>query len=73
MIAAIAKWQKPSPPPTITTDADDTVTSPAAAFSWKAHRTKVIVMKSYLGDGMQLLHGGGSGPNATAFRYELTV
>ena len=72
--AAIANCNASSPPPTITTGANGTMTIPAAAFASAADGAKVKVMKSFDGDGTQITYdGGGSVAANTTIRYDVTV
>jgi hypothetical protein len=75
--ALIAKWNTPSAPPKVTTDAAGTINIPAAAFSNDTGLTtaKVAVMKSYTEDDTQLMHYGGNyyEPNTTALVYHVTA
>ena len=69
--ALIAKWPVESPPPKITTDSAGTVTIPAGAFA-STTSTAIEVMKSFGGNGEQLLHAD-INPNTSAVVYEITV
>jgi hypothetical protein len=73
--ALIAKWNTAVPPPKATTDADGTITVPAAAFSAGLTTAKVAVMKDYTEDGTQLMHYGGNvyEPSAAALVYDFTA
>jgi hypothetical protein len=74
--ALIAKWTTPVTPPKITTDADGTITIPAAAFSPAPLTTaNVQIMKSYTDDGTQLMSFGGNvlDPSRAALVYQVTA
>ena len=77
--ALIAKWNTPAPAPKVTTDANGKITIPAAAFvntsATPLTTANVVVMKSYLTAGTQLLHNGGNiyKPEAAALVYQVNI